>query len=184
MQRALQIILRGMPPSDAVEERIRGKVEKLESFYAHITGCKVTVEFAGKHKQQGKLFNVRLDISVPGGELAVNRDLHEDLYVALRDAFDAARRQLEDYARRQRGETKHHEGKLHGQVSRLHEDGFGFIETADGQEFYFNRDNVARADFDKLATGSEVKFIAEAAGDGWQAKRVSLGKHHVAEPGA
>jgi len=104
--------------------------------------------------------------------------MHEDLYVALRDAFDAAKRQLEDYGRRQRGETKSHEGALHGHVARISPDGFGFIETPDGREFYFNRDNLISADFDKLEAGSEVQFLEEAAGEGLQAKRVSVGKHH------
>jgi len=178
MQRPLQIVFRNMPLSEAVETHIREKVEKLELFYSHIIGCKVTVEIAGKHKHQGNLFNIRLDITVPGSELAVNRDMHEDLYVALRDAFDAAKRQLEDYARRQRGDTKIHEDELHGHVARIFQDGFGFIETQDGREFYFNRDNVVHPDFDKLEVGSEVQFIEEAIGEGLQAKRVSVGKHH------
>lgn len=178
MQRPLQIVLRDMPPSDAVETHIREKMEKLESFYSHIIGGKVTVELAGKHKHQGKLFNVRVDITVPGSELVVNRDMHEDLYVALRDAFDAAKRQLEDYGRRQRGDVKFHEGELHGHVARIFSEGFGFIETADGREFYFNRDNLAGADFDRLDVGNEVQFLSEPAGEGLQAKRVSVGKHH------
>jgi len=84
MQRPLQIVFRDMPQSDAVELHIKEKVDKLESFYAHIIGCRVALELAGKHQHQGKLFNVRLDITVPGSELVVNRDLHEDMYVALR----------------------------------------------------------------------------------------------------
>lgn len=178
MQRPLQIVFRDMPHSEAVEAHIREKAEKLEQFYSNIVGCKITVGLAGKHQQQGKLFNVRVDVTAPGAELVVNRDLHEDMYVALRDAFDAAKRRLEDYGQRQRGDIKFHEGPLHGKVARLFTDGFGFIETADGQEYYFNRDNLAHADFDKLAVGSEVQFIEEAAAEGLQAKRVSVGKHH------
>lgn len=178
MQRPLQIVFRDIHPSEAVETHIKEKAEKLEQFYSHIVGCKVTVGLAGKHQQQGKLFNVRVDIAAPGAELVVNRDLHEDMYVALRDAFDAARRRLEDYGRRQRGEVKLHEGPLHGHIARIFNDGFGFIEAADGQEYYFNRDNLAHGDFDKLAVGSEVQFIEEAAAEGLQAKRVSVGKHH------
>lgn len=177
MQRPVQIILRGIPPSDALETHIREKVAKLESFYSHIIGCTATVQIVGKHKHQGRFFNVRLDITVPNGELAVNRDMHEDVYVALRDAFDAAKRRLEDYGRRQRGETKQHEGPLHGRVARLFSDGVGFIETPDGREFYFARDNVVHPDFDKLEVGSEVQFLEDAGGEGLQAKRVSVGKH-------
>jgi ribosomal subunit interface protein len=176
MQRPLQIVFRDIPHSDAVETHIREKVEKLELFYSHIIGCKVTAEIAGKHKHQGKLFNVRLDITVPGSELVVNRDMHEDLYVALRDAFDAAKRRLEDYGRRQRGDTKMHSAELHGQVARISPDGFGFIETSDGREFYFNRDNLTQVVFDKLEVGSDVQFIEEAAGESLQAKRVSVGR--------
>ncbi len=179
MQRPLQIVIRDMPPSEAVETHIREKVDKLESFYPHIVGCRVTVEMAGKHKHQGKEFNVRLDITVPGSELAINRDRHEDLYVALRDAFDAAKRQLEDYGRRQRGDTKIHESPSHGRIARLFpDDSCGFIETPDGRELYFSRDNVMHPDFDRLAVGDEVQFLEEAAAEGMQAKRVSVGKHH------
>jgi len=109
MQRPLQIVFRDIAPSEAVEAQIREKMEKLELFYPHIIGCKATVEIAGKHKHQGQLFNVRLDITVPGSELVINRDKHEEFYVALRDAFDAAKRQLEDHGRRQRGDVKSHE---------------------------------------------------------------------------
>ena len=181
MQRPLQIILRDIPPSDAIEADIKDRVEKLEQFYSQMIGCKVTVAIAGKHKHQGKLFNITLDISVPGSELVVNRDMHEDVYVALRDTFDAAKRQLEDYGRRQRGETKTHEGELHGQIARIFADGFGFIETADGREFYFNRDNLTHTNFDKLQVGNEVHFIGEATGsEGFQAKRVSVSnKQHA-----
>lgn len=179
MQRPLQIVIRDIPPSDALDAHIRDKVEKLEQFYPRITGCQVTVEYAGKHKHQGKLFNVRIDLTVPGSELVVNRDMHEDVYVALRDAFDATKRQLEDYGTRQRGDTKSHEFPTHGKVARIFSDeGFGFIETMDGHELYFSRDNVTHPGFEKLEVGSEVQFLAEAANEGMQAKRVTAGKHH------
>ena len=182
MQRPLQIVIRDIPHSEAVETHIREKMEKLESFYSRIVGCKVTLEFAGKHKHQGKLFNVRLDISVPGAELVVNRDLYEDLYVALRDTFDAARRRLEAYGQRQRGDTKIHESPHQGHIARLFpEQGFGFIATPEGDELYFSRDNVSHTDFDKLEVGSEVQFQEEPAAEGLQAKHVSVSKHHNTE---
>ena len=108
MQRPVQITLRDVGPSEALEAHIRDKAAKLEEFYPQITGCKVTVEMPARHKHQGKLFNVRIDVHVPGSELAINRDLNEDVYVALRDAFDAAKRQLDEYGRMQRGDTKKH----------------------------------------------------------------------------
>lgn len=109
MQETLRITLRDIPQSGTLEAQIREKAEKLELFYPHIQSCRVVVELPHKHKHQGKAFNVRIDLRVPGGELVVNRDRHEDVYVALRDAFDHARRKLEDYGRRQRGDVKRHE---------------------------------------------------------------------------
>ncbi|HEU0283169.1 MAG TPA: ribosome-associated translation inhibitor RaiA [Gallionella sp.] len=109
MQTPLQITIRDVDHSEALEARIRGKVKKLEEFSKHITSCRVVVEVPHKHHHQGKQFNVRIDIGVPGSEIAVNRDHAEDVYVALRDAFDAAKRQLEDYARKLRGDIKTHE---------------------------------------------------------------------------
>jgi ribosomal subunit interface protein len=104
MKIPLQITLRDIDASEAVEARIRDKAADLDRYYSQIVSCRVVVEMPAKHKHQGKAFNVRIDIGVPGSEIVVNRDQHEDLYVALRDAFDAARRQLEDYARTQRGD--------------------------------------------------------------------------------
>jgi ribosomal subunit interface protein len=109
MQRPIQITFKDIPPSEAVELHIREKAAKLETFYPHIIGCHVTVELPHKHNHQGKQHNVRIDIKVPGSEIVVNRDKHEDIYVALRDAFDAAKRQVEEYGRKQRGDVKHHE---------------------------------------------------------------------------
>ena len=109
MQIPLQITIRGIEHSEALETHIRDKVNKLEEFFDHITSCRVVVELPHKHHQQGKQFNVRIDIGVPGSEIAVNRDHAEDVYVALRDAFDAAKRQLEDYARKIRGDIKTHQ---------------------------------------------------------------------------
>ncbi len=111
MQIPLQITVRDMPVSAVLEDHIRDKAAKLEQFYPALIGCRVVVELPHKHKQHGKLFNVRIDLTVPGSEIAINRDQSEDVYVALRDAFDAANRKLEDYGRRQRGDVKTHENR-------------------------------------------------------------------------
>jgi cold shock CspA family protein len=140
----------------------------------------VTVEELRKHHHQGRQFRVRIDLRVPGKELVANRDHHEDVYVALRDAFDAVKRQLEDVAREMRGDVKAHAVPQHGKVARLFTDeGYGFIETADGRELYFSRGNVVHPTFDQLKPGAEVQFIEEMAAEGPQAKRISVGKHHA-----
>ncbi len=173
MQRPLQILLRDLPPSPALEADIRERVAKLEQFHPHVTGCRVTVEPAGKHKHQGRPYRVRIDIDVPGSVIVADRDAHEDVYVALRDGFDAAKRMLEDYARRQRGDTKAHAPEAAGRVARLFEEGYGFIQAADGRELYFSRENVVSPDFERLEIGTAVQFLAEMGAEGWQAKRVS-----------
>ncbi len=111
MQIPLQITTRGIDHSDALETHIRDRVDKLDKFFDRIMSCRVVAEVPHKHHHQGKHFTVRLDIGVPGSEIVVNRDHAEDIYVALRDAFDAAQRQLEDYARKMRGDIKTHEPK-------------------------------------------------------------------------
>jgi ribosomal subunit interface protein len=109
----LQITFRKMDPSPAVEERIRKKVEKLERFHDRIVNCSVVVEAPHRHHHKGKLYTVRVDISVPGKDVVVDRAKpvdhgHEDVYVAIRDAFNAAVRRLEDQTRKMRGDVKTH----------------------------------------------------------------------------
>lgn len=108
MQVPLTITMRHMPQSDALEAAIRRKSEKLEEFHPNVTGCNVVIEEQRRHHQQGRWFNVRVEVHLPGHEVVVNRDHDEDPYVALRDAFDAAVRRVEDVARLQRGDVKQH----------------------------------------------------------------------------
>jgi ribosomal subunit interface protein len=169
-----------MEPSDAVEAKIRERTAKLDRFFDRIMGCRVVVESPHRRHHQGKLFHVRVDLTVPGGELAVTREpaehhAHEDVFVAIRDAFDAAQRQLEDYARRQRGDLKTHEGLPSGRVSKLFPDEeYGFIETRDGAEVYFHKHSVLDKAFDRLTVGSDVEFVEEQGEKGPQASTVRV----------
>lgn len=111
MQLPLQITFRDMPASDPIEERIRERASKLERFHDRITGCKVVVSAPHRHQHKGNLYSVTIDLTVPGGEVVVNNDSsdkqsHEDVYVAIRDAFDAAERQLESFARKRREQRR------------------------------------------------------------------------------
>jgi ribosomal subunit interface protein len=108
MRIPLQVTFKDIPSSPALEDRIREKAEKLHRFYDGIIGCHVVVELVQKHPQQGKRYNIRIDLTVPGAEIVANRDEHEDPYGAVREAFEAAARQLEDYARARRGDVKRH----------------------------------------------------------------------------
>lgn len=106
MQIPLQITLRGIGQSAAVEAAIREKAAKLDQFHPRIMSCAVVVDVPGRHQHKGKEFVVHIDLKIPGEEIAVNRHHDEDINVALRDAFDAARRQLEEAARRQHDDMK------------------------------------------------------------------------------
>lgn len=178
MEIPLQIIFRGIPPSDAVEAKIREKVDKLERFHTHIMSCRVAVEAGHHHHHQGNQYHVRIDITTPQREIVVSREhhdnkAHEDVYVAVRDAFDAAARQLEDYVRIQRGDVKTHELHSSGVVARLvPEQDHGFIETADGREIYFHRNSVVGNGFDALEAGNAVRYVEESGDLGPQASIV------------
>jgi ribosomal subunit interface protein len=111
MAAQLQITVREMPHSDAVEAAIRRKTAGIERVHPRITAIRVTVEAPHHHHHQGNRFTVKLDITLPGGEIVVNRDHAEDVYVALRDAFLAARRQLIEHAQRGRGADKTHRSR-------------------------------------------------------------------------
>ena len=108
MQLPLQITWRNVAPSAPIENLIRERTEKLQHFHPHLVSLRVAVELAGRHQHQGKLFVVRVDLKVPGAEIAIDHQKHEDPQVAVRDAFDAARRRLEDELRVQRGDVKLH----------------------------------------------------------------------------
>ena len=99
----IQVTLRNVPHSDALDGHIRDQVDRLETCYPEITDCQLVVEMRRKHRHEGNLFNVRLEIKVPGDFILLARDLREDVHVTLRNVFDAARRKLEEYRRRQRG---------------------------------------------------------------------------------
>jgi ribosome-associated translation inhibitor RaiA/cold shock CspA family protein len=184
MKLPLQVVFRNMEPSAAVEAKIRERAEQLDRIYDQIMSCRVLVEAHHKHHHQGNLYHARVDLKVPDTEIVASREpdahhAHEDVFVAVRDAFDAVDRRLEDYARRRRGQVKVHEVPPHGRIAELHSD-YGKIETADGRLVYFHRHSVIDADFATLKVGTEVRFVEEVGELGPQASTVHVvGKHHV-----
>jgi ribosomal subunit interface protein len=188
MELPLQITFRHMDTSDAVAARLRERAAELERFFDRIVSCRAVVECRHPRRQQGNLFHVRVDLKVPGREIVFGREAaanhaHEDVYVAIRDAFDTTRRLLEDHVREARGDVKLHVVPDHGRIVRLlPEQNCGFVLSTDGNEIYFHRNSVANGGFDKLAVGDEVRFVAQHAesADGPQASTVvPLGKHHL-----
>lgn len=177
MQLPLQVTFRDVPHSGVLENHIILKAEKLNQFYSRIMCCRVVIEMVQKHHHQGKLFNVRLDLTVPGEELPVTHGINENIYIALREAFAVARRRLEEFSRLQKGDGKNgHFLKipLTGRIARIFSDqGYGFIETENGDDVYFHH-SVVKPAFDQLTVGMPVHFLEEMGNKGPQASRVRL----------
>ncbi|MDT8403746.1 HPF/RaiA family ribosome-associated protein [Sulfuriflexus sp.] len=185
MQIPVQITFRNMEKSEALETKIREKVDELEQFARDMVSCRITVEAPHKHHNKGNLYAIKVDVTLPGDEIVVSRSpgqnhAHEDVYVATRDAFAAMRRQLEDYVRKRRHKVKAHEILPHGIISVIYpEKGYGFILTPEQREVYFHRNSVLNADFDSLEQGESVHFSEELGDEGPQATAVHVeGKHH------
>ena len=204
MEIPLKITFRNMPPSKAIEANIEEKTSKLESLYDGIMSCRVIVEAPHRHHHKGKAYQVRVDITVPGDEIVINRapkrleaaksphaeelekelaeshepskhGAHEDVYVAIRDAFNAAGRKLQDHARRKRGKVKIHEPAAQARIVRIFPiEDYGFLETSDGREIYFHKNSVVQTSFDRLEVGTEVYFAEETGEKGPQASTVRV----------
>jgi len=185
MQTQPQVSFDGIPVDDSLRDAALEHIDRLEDFCDRITGCHVVIAQPHRHHRLGRLYSVRVDVRVPGGEIVVNRDhhldhAHEDAYVALRDAFAAARRRLEDHVRRMRGEEKPHDSRRRGRVSQLFPlAAHGFIVTPDGREIYFHRHAISDHDYQTIDVGSEVYFREEAGDAGPQATFVQLVRPHA-----
>lgn len=186
MQVPLQITFHNLGHSEAIEANVRKRAEDLEKYCGSITACRVAVEALHKHHRHGNRFHVRVDVTVPDAELVASREPDEhhaytDVYIAIRDAFDTMRRQLEDYVRRRRRDVKTHAVPPHGRIVELNPaQNYGRIETPDGRLVYFHRNSVLGINFDSLQIGAEVRFDEEAGERGPQASTVYLvGKHHL-----
>jgi cold shock CspA family protein len=202
-----QVTFRGLAHDEALEVDVRERVSWLEQFYTGIVRCRVLVEMPHRHRHDGRHFHVRIEVTVPGGPpIVVSHEpsLHgrskdtevEALYkdeeiesvhryarVTIHEAFDAARRRLEDFAREQRGTVKPHEAPAHGEVVEISKvDGYGFIQAGE-QRIYFSRESVLDDAFDDLTVGTPVAFVEEKGEKGPQASTVRvLGKHHYVAP--
>lgn len=180
MQIPLQITFRHMEGSPALENRVRELVTRLEKFSSQILHCHVVIEGPHGHQHQGERFDIRIDMTVPGKQINVQRArpmdaTHQDPYIALRDIFRAARRQLEEYERERRQDVKTHIEMAQGQVCEIHpEQGFGRIQTEDGRLIYFHENSVLGHPFAKITTDNKVRFAEEAGEQGPQASTVHV----------
>lgn len=198
MQVPPTITFRRMPVIDAVEVDIRKRLESLGRYYPAIMTARVMVEPAARHHRRGNRYQIRIDLTVPGEEIAVKHAAslrpaararalartskgqeldrgHRYLGVAVREAFAVARRRLQDYGRLQRGAVKLHEARPEGRVVRLFpSEAYGFLEAQDGHEVYFRDTSVLDGAFRRLKPGSRVAFVEERGNKGPQASTVRL----------
>jgi cold shock CspA family protein/ribosome-associated translation inhibitor RaiA len=198
MQVTPTITFRGLDHSDALEAEVRTRIAKLETYYRSIIGCRVLIELVQRHHDFGNRYHVRIDITAPGEAIVVaheanlhaatqaidapkmTKDVETDperkhAVVAVREAFDVARRQLQDFARRQRGAVKTLSRPPRGVVSRIDPiDEYGYIEAEDGHEVYFQSTSVLKDAFDRLVVGMPVSFVEEPGEKGPQASTVRL----------
>ena len=171
MQVPSQITFRGLPHSDAIKDHIEEKIEKLHQYCDSMISCHVVVELDNNNHHHGNMHNTRLTLKIPGKDLVTTHNDNEDMYVSIRTAFDDMTRQLENHAELLRDHTKNNQTLASGKIVRLFED-YGFIETNDGAEFYFNKKHVAHPAYDKVRVGMHVHFIEGEGTDGPEAHRV------------
>jgi cold shock CspA family protein len=187
MQVPLEISFHNMDASPAVESEIRERAAKLDKLYPRLVGCRVAVELLHRQHRTGNVYDVHIELRVPGAELVVSREPHRakeryanpDVRTSLRDAFKAAEQQLKDFKEQQRGEVKTHEPMFQGQVSQLYPaEDHGFILTNEGSQLYFHRNSVMNDDFDRLKRGDAIHFIETDGDTGPIASKVWLGPDH------
>lgn len=204
MKMTLQVTFRNMESSPIVEEWIRAEAAKLETFYSQIMSCRVAVEIPHRHHKKGSPSHIRIDLTLPGGEIVVKRepslssrtrrlgereikkDLevnipHKNLRLAINAAFKAVARRLQDYARRQRGDIKSHAQLRVARVSKiLPDEGYGFLTSDDGRGIYFHQNSVLNRAFPRLKVGTTVTFVEEPGEKGPQASTVRVvGKRRI-----
>ncbi len=178
MKLPLQVIFRNCPQSSAVITLVENKAKQLEKYFPRIMGCRVVIEVPHHHSHKGNLYRVLVDLTLPRNEIVVGRspslhEAHQDVFVAIRDSFKAARRQLQDIIRRRRDNNRRQlEGATQGKVVRLFPEGYGFILGGNGREIYFHRNNVLNLKFDRLEPGAKVRYSEELGEKGPQAVTV------------
>jgi cold shock CspA family protein len=192
------LTFRNVRSPEPAQKWVLDEIAKLTTFYPRIMACRVAVESSHRHHKLGSHYNIRIDLTVPGGEIVIKHEpslrtrarqigetkfakhlelktTHKNLRQAIDDAFKAAGRRLQDFVRRQRGSVKSHEPLPTARVSRLFpKKGYGFITTEGGREIYFHKNAVLNRAFTKLRTGAKVRFAEEQGEKGLQASTVRV----------
>lgn len=175
----LKIVCRDFKVTPAIRTELRNCTSKLEEFFPRLVRCEVAISVPHRRRNKGNVYHVALRIEVPGPDIVVNREseedvAHENLRIAINDAFRAAERKLEDLIREMRGFVKAPGVKsVRGRVTKLFpERDFGFLETAEGEQVYFHRNSLKGISLERLKPGVTVHFKAEQGEKGPQATYV------------
>ena len=183
MQIPPEITYRNIEKTDSIDSLVREKIAKLEQFCDYINSCRVVLEKTHENPSSGSPYKVSIDITIPHGrEIAVSENPDEGkqyppLEAVIRNAFEAARRQLVSITTEQKGERKvHPEQEISAVIVKLFADqDYGFIKTIDtGREVYFHRNSVVNVDFDELSVGNGVRFKETEGEMGPQATSVMV----------
>jgi cold shock CspA family protein/ribosome-associated translation inhibitor RaiA len=182
MKVPISISYRDIEKSDAIDNLIREKANKLEQVCDYITSCRVAVERPHTYVRNGNPFRVRIDITVPPGQEVVvskepgNNYKDDALPTVIRDAFTAARKQLKKLVDLQRNEVKvHPEQEVRAIITTVNKDaGFGYITTIGGREIYFHRNSVVNEEFERLEPGMGVRFAEQMGDKGPQASTIQI----------
>jgi cold shock CspA family protein/ribosome-associated translation inhibitor RaiA len=184
MDRPLEIAFHNLDPSPSIEQELRRRVDKLETRFGRLVACRVSVEKLHNQHRTGNLFEVHITLSLPGRDLAVSRQpqkakeryAHPDIRTSIRDAFEAAERQLEGFKGKVRTDTTPPSGSaLTGQVTLIEPGAdHGFILNNVGSQLYFHRDSVTNGRFEELKEGVTVHYVEEEGDAGPVATKVRL----------
>lgn len=166
---------------DRAEQVIRDQVPRLERLADDIIACRIGVSRPQRHQRTGSPYRVRIRVTMPPHhELVVTKepgqnDQHDEIRTVLRDAFHAMERQVKETAERRRRDVKNHAVEPTGFVVKLFtESGYGFIKTDEGDELYFHANSVAHGEFERIAIGTQVRFVATVGDKGPQATTVQI----------
>lgn len=164
------LTLRNIKPSPSLKNAIDQKMEKLEGLYPRLVSGRVVIESPNRRHHHGNLVVVHIYLTTGGSKGVIVHQRDQDVQVAIRDAFEAIHRQLQDLTKRGREKVRNHKVLPRASVSKLFlEEGYGFIESPDGREIYFHRNSVHGDGFDQLQVGTELHFSEEMGEQGPQA---------------
>lgn len=188
MQKPLKITYRNLAHSAIIESLVQEREKMLEHFCDRITGCHVLVEALARGLQGANRLRVRIDLDVPGEQLMAVIDepcrhqACDDACVAIQHAFHDMELQLEKYIAHTTGGFP---ATRRGRISELFKEmNYGKIGMNDGTEVYFHRNSVLDDAFDRLETGTPVKFIEQNGLLGAQATVVKVvGRRRAKKPG-